>query len=242
MTLSLDSIKVIGFDYGNTLMEFGPDQVKKMYSALVETLTQIFGHCDEELLKKIRDRQIIAPYKNSFKENNFTETFGELVRELYHSDPSPEIINQLLDVRYQSFLDVSTCPTYLSSLLAQLKKRYQLAVISNYPCAKSIRSSIAKLGITHFFDVIVISGEVGYVKPHKTPFEVMLNHYNISSDQVLFVGDNWLADIQGAKRLDMKAIHQTQFVSYETFEPYEGDFPPDLTINHLNELSHILLN
>ena len=59
-------ISAIIFDYGNTLIEFGPRQVAIQYEALLQCLTRMFNHCDQDELKRIRDKQIMAPYNNHY--------------------------------------------------------------------------------------------------------------------------------------------------------------------------------
>ena len=64
MSVETEQIRAICFDFGNTLVEFGPKQVAIQYSALEQALTELFGSCDTSRLKAIRDRQIVAPFSN----------------------------------------------------------------------------------------------------------------------------------------------------------------------------------
>ena len=91
------------------------------------------------------------------------------------------------------------------------------------------------------FDVIVVSGEVGFVKPHARPYELMLGELGLEAGECVYVGDNWLADIQGAKGVGMQAILTTEHVPYENFERRDGDHEPDARIAHLGELKGLLL-
>ena len=72
-------------------------------------------------------------------------------------------------------------------------------------------------------------------------FRKLMDEMKLSPEECVYVGDNWLADIQGAKRIGMRAVHTTQYVSYENFEPFEGDYMPDAVIGHLSELTPLLL-
>ena len=69
---SLSDIKAVIFDYGNTLVELGPKQVKILNSALLKTLSELFGDCDIKRFTEVRKSQILAPYN--------TEDFIENVR------------------------------------------------------------------------------------------------------------------------------------------------------------------
>ena len=54
------------------------------------------------------------------------------------------------------------------------------------------------------------------------------------------LGDNWLADVQGAKRLGMQMIRTMQYEAPERFDPQPGDFEPDAVIEHITQLREIL--
>lgn len=241
MTLLHDAVSTVIFDYGNTLIEFGRKQLDINHEAIAETLEALFGDCDKERLKLIRDRQILAPYQNGYRENVFTEICGELIRVLYDKTADDEGIQKLTAARYDAFIGCISLPDGVRELLNRLSGRFRLALLSNYPCGTSIRDSLDKVGLTAMFESIVVSGDIGFVKPHPRPFEVLLESLNVSSSECVLIGDNWLADIQGAKRIGMKAIHTTQYSSYERFEPRDGDHEPDARIAHIEELGDLLM-
>ena len=241
MSLVLKDIKAILFDFGNTLIEFGPRQVEYHNMALEQSFLRMFGNCDLERLALVRDRQISAPNLNSFRENDLRNVSIELVRELYHISPSEEQIKALLDTRYNAFLDVIKLPDGVLPLVQDISRRYRIALISNYPCGRSLRDALGKIGLLDKFEDVVVSGEVGYVKPHPLPFETTLRHLKLKAQDCVYVGDNWLADIQGAKRIGMQAVYITQYVPYEKIVPSDNDFQPDARINHIEELRKIFL-
>jgi len=241
MSLALDGVKAIVFDLGNTLIEFGPRQIKYFNDAKEQAFLKMFGSCDLEHLTRIRDRQLAAPYRNGLKENDLRSIAVELIRELYNITPSEEQINIMFDVRYNTFLQVVKLPDNVLPLLNDLSGYYRLALVSNYPCGKCIRDALNKIGLADKFETIVVSGEVGYVKPHPLPFETMLKRLNLTAKQCIYVGDTWLDDIQGAKRIGMQAIHTTQYVPYKTLPPSEEDRQPDAVISHIEELRRLLI-
>ena len=241
MPITPDKINAICFDLGNTLIEFGPRQVAEQYAELTNVLKELFGYCDASRLKAVRDRQIVAPFSNSCRENNLKSLCEELIRGIYETVPEQHQVDRLIQTRYESFVRAVELPDGVMALLNKLRRRYRLGLLSNYPCSRSIRDSLAKIGLSDMFEVMVISGDVGYVKPHAKPFESMLSQLNLSPSECIYIGDNWLADVQGAKRMGMCSILTAQYVPYESFEPSEKDYPPDARINHLNELEELLL-
>ncbi len=232
--------KAIVFDYGNTLIEFGPKQVATEYKGLTDKLTAMFGSCDEAVLKSIRDRQIVAPFMNGLKENVFDEICAELIEGLY-GEADSLATEALVAHRFQSFVSVVEEPDGVKDLLTALHGRYRLGVLSNYPSGPAVRESLKKLGWDEFFDFVLVSGDIGYVKPHAAPFLRVLDALALPASDCVYVGDNWLADVQGAKRAGMRSVHTTQYRPYESFEPQDGDHEPDWRIQHIEELRKLFL-
>jgi len=241
MTFARNGIRAVLFDYGNTLIEYGPRQVEAQYVALEKELFRLFGHCDSSRLKAIRDHQALAPYNNGYVENDMELITGELIEKMYQVVPEDAQIEALLETRYTAFVHAIEVSSDVPSLLIRLRDQYRLGLVSNYPCSRAIEGSLKKTGLREFFEVVVVSGDLGYVKPHAKPFETMLDHLKLHPEECLFVGDNWLADVQGAKRMGMPAILISQYTPYEEFKPSDGDHQPDATINHLSELEALLL-
>ena len=241
MSIAIEKIKALCFDFGNTLVEFGPRQVIYQYAALEKVLTEMFGFCDTACLKTIRDRQIVVPFSNNYRENDLMSLCEELIRGIYNVVPEKSQVEAVVRTRYESFIHVVELPDGVLSLLNKLRQQYRLGFLSNYPCSRSIRDSIVKIGLSDMFEAVVISGDVGYVKPHAKPFETMLSQLHLFPSECVYIGDNWLADVQGAKRIGMGAIFTTQYTAYESFEPSEGDHVPDACIKHLDELEGLLL-
>ncbi|MCK4948308.1 MAG: HAD family hydrolase [Candidatus Aureabacteria bacterium] len=241
MPFTTGKIKALCFDFGNTLIEFGPKQVARQYSVLERTLTELFGSCDAARLKIIRDRQIAAPLNNSCRESTLESLCSELIHEIYGVTPEKSHVDTLVQTRYESFVNVVKLPDGVLSLLNKLSGRYCFGFLSNYPCGRSIRDSLKKIGLLNVFKTIVVSGDVGYVKPHARPFETMLSQLDFSPSECVYIGDNWVADVQGSKKMGMNSIFTTQYVPYEIFKPAKGDFSPDARINHLDELERLML-
>jgi len=240
VTLQIEKIAAIIFDFANTLIEYGPRQIKRQNRVLVECLERLCGPCDREKLAAIRLSQITAPFRNNYRENLLPEICAELIHDLYGTAAEDDQIADLIQVRYDIFQQNVQLPPEVKELLIQLKKRYRLALLSNYPSRSFIMDALEQFGIADVFESIVISADIGYVKPHPVIFQRVLEELRLPPDRCLMIGDNWLADVQGARQLGIPVIHITQYTSYEKFEPQEGDLEPDLRISQLNELTKLL--
>jgi len=236
----ISEIKAVVFDYGNTLIEFGPRQVAEQHAALRNALTGIFGECDTDRLKAVRDKQMIAPYMRGYTENKLEDLCAELVVEMYGTEPEEHLVRRLVETRYTSFLESITLPDGVMETLAGLREHFRLGFLSNYPCGRSILDSLDRIGLAPMFETALVSGDIGYAKPHPRPFQAVLEKMDLPAEECVYVGDNWLADIQGAKGVGMKAVLTTQYEAYADIAPQPGDHQPDASIDHLNELESVL--
>jgi putative hydrolase of the HAD superfamily len=117
------------------------------------------------------------------------------------------------------------------SLLQHLQGRYCLGLITNGP-ADIQRQEIETLGIAEFFDHIFIEGEFKIGKPHAEIFDAARDKCGFEPEQMLFVGNAFEHDVQGAKRAGWWAIWVNRGEEYDP-----GTDPrPDAEIVHLYEV------
>ncbi len=232
--------QAIVFDYGNTLIEFTARQLGFCDAALAEALTAVFGPVDVKRMRVIRDRDRRAPYGGEFRENNIPAITAALVKELYGVEADSDQLERLVNVRFDSFVDSIEAPDYVAAFLAGLKKTHRLGLLSNYPCGRAVRTSLRRTGLIDYFDAVVVSGDVGRVKPHPLPFQTVLDQLGVEPAEALYVGDNWLGDVQGAKRIGMACAYITQFDTPEKFDREHDHLDPDFVIEHLTDLARHL--
>jgi len=236
MSTSWPDLQAVVFDYGSTLVQFNQACIVECDRDLTELLELIYGHADAERIRAVRDHDRMGPYSGEFIENDMVAMCRNLVLTLYGRQPTPEELARLLHVRHSSLVEQIDAEPYVADVLRSIGRHRKVGLLSNYPDPVAIRDSLHKTDLYDCFDAIVVSGEVGHVKPHPLPFHTLLVKLGVEPAQAVYIGDNWLGDIQGAKRLGMKAIHSTQWDTPEHFEPKPGDFQPDATISHLTEL------
>ncbi len=234
------NIDAIIFDYGNTLVPFSHDTVANMNAAIERVLLEHFGQVDRTALDAVRARDRMLPYENEHRENHLPTITGNMIRSLYQVEPEPHIIETILAARYDSFLDSVLPSDGVADLLTDWKKQYKLALLSNYPDGDVVRESARQVGVFDFFDAELVSGDIGWAKPHRAMYDTIVERLGVPAERCLMVGDNWLADIQGSKRAGMFAAHITQYETVEHFEPGPEDSPADMTIATLAELNDYL--
>lgn len=125
----------------------------------------------------------------------------------------------------------SVIPEDVRRALPQLKQQgYILGVISNRD--KPFQDVLQEHGIGEFFDFSLAAGEVNSFKPEPGVFEHALRQLNLSPKEAIYVGDNYYADVVGARRAGLQPI---------LYDPI-GIFPdPDcVSIKSFDELNSIL--
>ncbi len=97
--------------------------------------------------------------------------------------------------------------------LAALKENFpgiKIGLISNAArSSKTYGRMMKKYGISEYFDDLVISCEVGYLKPRREIFEAALNRLSVSPREALHIGDLFEADVVGATSAGMNAVLYT---------------------------------
>ena len=125
----------------------------------------------------------------------------------------------------------SIVPEDVRRTLPQLKESgYILGVISNRD--KPFQDVLDDHGIGEFFDFSLAAGEVNSFKPDPGVFEHGLRRVHLSASEVIYVGDNYYADVVGARNAGLQPV---------LYDPL-GIFPdPDCTtIKTFDELNSIV--
>jgi putative hydrolase of the HAD superfamily len=88
-------------------------------------------------------------------------------------------------------------------------------ILSNTAFIKgsSLRAILDYLNLTRFFDFQIYSDEVGFSKPNKLIFELMIDaainlegNTNLKLIDFIHIGDNVIADIEGAKKIGINTL------------------------------------
>lgn len=91
-------------------------------------------------------------------------------------------------------------------VLEKLKKRkLKLGLISNL--ATPFKAVLRNLEIEKYFDEIVFSCDVGYVKPQPEIYVLMINQLGYDPHRIIMTGDQALNDCEIPKSLGMKGVH-----------------------------------
>lgn len=135
------------------------------------------------------------------------EWWGEFVRRvirrLGHSAPWRPVLDEL----FECFADPGMWQVFpeVFAVLEWLRRRsYRLAVVSNWD--SRLPSLLAGLGLTRFFDTVLVSALEGVEKPSPVIFHRAAQRLGVPPAACLHVGDSPLDDYRGASSAGMTAL------------------------------------
>jgi HAD superfamily hydrolase (TIGR01549 family) len=115
-----------------------------------------------------------------------------------------------------------------------LADQYRLGIVSNYPYAPCVARTMERFGLLAYFSAIVVSGELGWLKPHPSVYQEALRRMDVTHERTVFVGDDLVNDVKGPKALGMRTVW---FAPGKT----PGDDPDvDTHITDLRELASVV--
>jgi len=158
---------------------------------------------DEEFLRRYvkNDELYRRRLRETLRESLLDEIVGSALTSFgYESRDVIGIVRKAVDLGLAT-RKARWFPNAKRTLIELQKKGYKLGLVSNthWRMSENSRNEFAR-----FFDVITLSYEHGYAKPHPSIFITTLSKLKTDANQCLHVGDDPVADIQGAKNVGMK--------------------------------------
>jgi len=137
----------------------------------------------------------------------------------------------------------------VTETLRWLKERgYRIGSVTNRGLGgEPFREELRHHGVLDIFEVLSISCEVGYLKPHPRIFEHALDALGVDPADTVMVGDSLRADVAGAKALGMTAIWkrnhssargdpERDMATSEDSDASQSLTTPDFIVDNLSEL------
>ena len=127
--------------------------------------------------------------------------------------------------------------------IESLKTNCLIGLISNTgrTPGKILRTILENYGLDKHFNVLTFSGEVGIRKPHRKIFEDTLAMVGVKPQESVHVGDDFNADIIGAKNAGMKAILYNKYNDCDALNSYsDSHIKPDAVINELTDVVNLV--
>ena len=147
------------------------------------------------------------PHEGPYFDASRQMDMGAITPERFH-----EILSELTGrpVTFEEVDGAATVDNEVVKIVSTLSQAYKLALLSNAP-SKFIRGILAEHDLAKYFDVIVVSSEVGMVKPSQEIFHLALQRLDADPAESLFIDDN-IRHVEAAAKVGILAV---QFTSAE---------------------------
>jgi YjjG family noncanonical pyrimidine nucleotidase len=236
MSIRNMSYKNIFFDLDHTLWDFERNSSESLSEVFQEAKLQEHGILSEndfirsflKINTKLWDQFDRGLIQHSFiRENRFKMVFQELGANLPpHQNAIGEKYLQALPTKKHLLAGALDILEYLSD------KGYALHIITNG--FNDIQNKkIQNSGIAHYFTNVVTFETANAKKPDPVIYEYAIEMTKTPRSQCLMIGDNWIADILGAKQVGLDTV-------YYNPSNLKFDDTPTFDIRQLTDLKEIL--
>jgi FMN phosphatase YigB (HAD superfamily) len=167
------------------------------------------------------------------------ERFAALAKRLglYDSD----LPGELTAIHMATLREQVWTPEHHSGVLCQLRERAKIAVCSNFSDSSTALLVLEESGLRAHLDVVVVSETIGIRKPRGEIFDAVREGLSVVADEVLHVGDNLEADIDGAAAAGFRTAWLTRRINDpEAALARHSGARPDARIEDLAELPGLI--
>lgn len=260
-TVAARGLRAISFDFGNTLVPVRRQDLRVVVATTTDAVAVRCGPFDRAAFAAAwaeeRERQF-AEDVPAMREVDLGQRIARVLarmRGMTAPGPAtswddaaaarlstPDEIGFALDVYSRAFVDVLPPPPAVGPLLARLADRYVLGICSNWPLAVTIDRYVASAGWAPHLRAVVVSQRVGAIKPDGRIFRVAETELGVDGPAILHVGDDWAADVVGAKRAGWRAAYLRDRPADSPLPSSGagGDVAPDLVLDRLADLEPAL--
>ena len=117
-------------------------------------------------------------------------------------------------------------------ILKEKNKTVSLLSNTGFIEGKTIDKILKKLALKKYFDFEIYSDQQNLSKPNQRLFEIVfkktceIHNNSLETKDIMHIGDNIIADIQGAQNYGMSTFHVSDNHSFEKLYSYAKDLQP----------------
>jgi putative hydrolase of the HAD superfamily len=220
----MKAIEAVGFDLFDTLITVENFALSKAVQRLADILSENGFDITKTGFSSVyleSANHFVGISKKTGEETHNRFWISDALNKLgFPVFPDDERIANSIDIYFQEFLHYAELIPGTIEMLEKIRTRYHLGLLTNFTHAPAAMQLISHLNLDLFFDSIVISGKIGYRKPHRNTFLRLTDELKIPAKGLLFVGDNYEEDIEGALNFGSKAL----FIKHESIPNGKGPY------------------
>jgi epoxide hydrolase-like predicted phosphatase len=182
------SIKAVFFDLGGVI-------VRTEFQAPRERLAERFGMDYDDLSRFVFDSE--SSSRAAIGEIGFEEHWISVAQRLKRPASEWQAIEN-------EFFAGDIVDRTLVEYIRSLRGGYKTGLISNN--WSDLRDFVVRERFDDAFDEMIISAEVGVMKPDPRIFQIALERFGVKPKEAVFIDDFYI-NIEGCEKVGMKGIH-----------------------------------
>ena len=206
----MDNIRAVAFDLFNTLITV---DMPSRYSSIDRMLDSLKAqgvavHADD-FMPVYRDvvREFVSEAERSGVETHNSLWLSTALQRMgIDVAPQDARVSEAVEAYFSAFVDNARPLPGTAEILAALKPRYRLGLLSNLTHGPAARRILDHLKLSSYFEVLLVSGDLGYRKPHPQIFQRLIDALEVPPASILFVGDDPRTDVQGSLLAGMRPV------------------------------------
>jgi HAD superfamily hydrolase (TIGR01549 family) len=240
------SISGVIFDLGSTLMYFDGDWdnvVGRGVADMLDFFRRKRVKLDEGALAETFIAERRAGRELAYRTQREVTCTASLLAALEKTEAAPEASSFAAEAVRVCFRPEEAAwkvyPDAKATLKGLFEQGYRLGLLSNATDDAFIQRLVNRLELRPWLSPTFSSAGLGWRKPLREPFDLILSRWNLPPESVIMVGDTLNADIQGAHNSDMRGVLITADEPPWNEEDRET-IRPDATIATLSELPGLI--
>ena len=203
-------IKAVFFDLYHTLIGYDPPREDAVAGTLRRMGVTVSAKSLRRHLVTADEFFYSETSKKPLKERNEEETialwasYQTVVLQEAGITPSNELIKNILADMKKAKYELVLFEDVMPALKVLTDRKLALGLISN--ADRDVSPLLEKLGILSLLKVRLTSQEAGVSKPHPDIFRLGVKRMGITPDEALYVGDQWVVDVQGARGAGLRSL------------------------------------
>jgi FMN hydrolase / 5-amino-6-(5-phospho-D-ribitylamino)uracil phosphatase len=262
-------LRAISFDFGNTLVSVGRQDLEIVVERTMRAIAAGSGPFDRGAFRAAwseeRERQFAEEVPRMREVDLAQRVVRILARLRGMPTPSRDVpwddaaaaarsepaeIERAVRAYSDAFVAALPVPAAIGPMLSRLARRYTLGILSNWPLAATIDRYVEAAGWATYLHAVVVSQRVGTIKPDPRIFRAAETALGVSGTAILHVGDDWAADVVGARRAGWRVAYlRTRPADSplpassrgEAMGDPDPDVAPDLELDRLGDLEKALV-
>jgi len=205
---------------GSLLGRWAPGVTRE---AFLESIVSV----SDEMARARRDALVELPSR---------ERFRRALERVGCEEGRDEAAVHLSRAHMGAIADATVFPAPHAELLAALRPRYRIGVVSNFDDTATAYDILVRHGILPQVDTVVVSEALGLRKPHPALVRVGLDAIGVTAREALFVGDTFTEDVAAAHAAGVEAA----WIDARGEGPPATARPAEYTLRALPELAAFL--